>query len=486
MPSKTTRHHVARTTSGTAPPKGSLSFDPLVTVGSSGLRMWSGRIVGEEPLQDLVGLQGVREYQKVANDSIAGAALAVFRMLMRRVEWKAVPADPQAAEDLDNAEYLEECVQDLRPSWAMFVEQALSMLPFGWAYLELLYKLRDGQKEEPWLSSKFRDRRIGWRAFALRPQDTLDEWRVNAEGELEGMWQLDPIALKRVFIPVRKALHVRPQAYKDNPEGRSVLRSAYEAWFDKTQTRRFRGMGLERDLAGLPVVRLPSDYMADDADANKKATYASYKEAVTRTRRNRQEGWALPSDRDPVHGQYLFDFSLLTSGGQRQYDATSIIDQQNKEIAMAVGADVVLIGHEGQGSLSLASTKTSLMGHAVGTYLDAIQEEINDHAVPLLFDLTPPHRGRPPPRLQHDDVEVPDLRELGEWVKTMVFGGVDVSDAATQEWMRRLGGMPPPPPEVGRPRPRQPELPGELPEPEPPAPGNGQTDPAVPVPTEVP
>ena len=69
-------------------------------------------------------------------------------------------------------------------------------------------------------------------------------------------------------IPMSKALLFRTKSRKNNPEGRSILRNAYRSWYFKRRIQEIEGIGIERDLAGLPVMHGPEglDLWNDDIE----------------------------------------------------------------------------------------------------------------------------------------------------------------------------------------------------------------------------
>ena len=55
----------------------------------------------------------------------------------------------------------------------------LALLPWGWAPLEITYKLRDGEKaDDPLHNSRYDDGKVGWASWSIRAQDTLLQWGV--------------------------------------------------------------------------------------------------------------------------------------------------------------------------------------------------------------------------------------------------------------------------------------------------------------------
>jgi hypothetical protein len=68
-----------------------------------------------------------------------------------------------------------------------------------------------------------------------------------------------PYYQTRAVMPIEKLAAVpAPGQYKGNPEGQSMLRTAYRPWFFKKRLEEFEAIGVERDLAGLPVAKVPS------------------------------------------------------------------------------------------------------------------------------------------------------------------------------------------------------------------------------------
>ena len=142
------------------------------------------------------------------------------------------------------------------------------------------------------------------------------------------MWQ-QPIAGPAVLIPIERSALFRTSTRKNSPEGISVLRTAHWSYFSLRRIEIHEGIGIERELAGLPKGGVPSEYLRSDAKPAHQAAVAQMKRALMNVRNNENAAFIWPSDRDD-HGNELFPFELMTSGGRPSgvgtvYDEGSIV-----------------------------------------------------------------------------------------------------------------------------------------------------------------
>ena len=197
--------------------------------GSYGLRQFSGW-VREEYLPDLVGRNGARAYREMLDGSaVIGGMMFAIQQTMRKVEWRVEPAN-DTAEAKAEAEFVESLMDDMSHTWEDFVAEALSMLGYGYAPHEIVYKRRMGPRPDSRpgprpvqdrASSKFSDGRIGWRRLPIRGQDTVLKWFFDVNGQIKGLTQ-QPYVGTLIDIPIEKLLLFRPTAHKNNPEGRAL------------------------------------------------------------------------------------------------------------------------------------------------------------------------------------------------------------------------------------------------------------------------
>lgn len=401
-------------------------------LGNLGAYRWSGQM-HEEFLLKLRGRRGVETYKQMAeNDDIIGASLFAIEMLLRQVSWDVKEAGHTEA-DKNAKEFVASCIDDLDTSWTDFISEALSFLTFGWSYHEIVYKRRMGHTKRGETNSKHSDGLIGWRKLPVRSQDTLWEWRFDEEDNLLGLIQCAPPRYEHIFIPIEKALHFRTKARKGNPEGRSILRSAYTSWEFKRHIQEFEGIGIERDLAGLPVLQAPE---GTDLWNPEFADHKAQAEQIVRAiRRDEKEGVLLPPG---------WNLSLMASGGKRQFDTNETIERYDNRIAMTMLADFVMLGHEQVGSFALSSDKTEMFGVAMGTFLDVICEVFNNQAIPRLIDVNGDAFAgiTAYPELVHGDIETQDLSSLGTFIKEMVGIGVITPDEDLEDYLRRAASLP--------------------------------------------
>lgn len=389
-------------------------------LGRTGLEEYSGHIY-EEFLPQLQGIRGVRTYKEMAsNDPVINSILFAIEMLIRQVDWKVEPAGTNKAE-IEAADFLESCMNDMSMTWQDTISEILSMLTFGWSYHEVVYKRRLGYRDNPDEASNFNDGRLGWAKMPIRAQETLYEWRYDDNGRLLGMAQQPPPYFKILNIPLKKSLLFRTKVRKGNPEGRSILRGAYRAWYFKKNIETIEGIGIERDLAGLPMAWVPPELLEPSASADQKAILNEIKNIVRNVRRDEQEGIVFPLVYDD-DGNKLYEFSLLSAGGKRQFDTDKVIQRYDSRIAMTVLADFILLGHEKVGSFALSSDKTNLFGVALGAWLDSIAEVFNRNAVPILFKLNGLGTENLP-KIIHGDIESVPLDELGNYIQKLANAG---------------------------------------------------------------
>lgn len=409
-------------------------------IGQTGLKR-SGGVVLEEFLRELQGPRWWRVVREMQQDAVIGGVLLAIELSLRQVAVEIEAADdtPQA----DEARlFVEECLGDMSSSWADTLSEIVTMLSYGYSYLEIVYKRRTGDNRDTGKASKYNDGRVGWRKWAIRSQDSLDQWAFDDEGGLQGMWQVQDRGAP-VLIPIEKALLFRTSTHKGNPEGKSALRSAYTAWYYKRNISRIEAIGVERDLAGLPVVYMPPNYLSANATANERALFAAMKEIVTNIRRDEQEGVIMPMLYDGESKNKLFDLQLLTSGGGRQFDTDAIIARYNQQISMSVLADFIMMGHEKVGSYALSATKSSLFKTALDAWLQAIAAVINTHAIPRLLRLNGIALEFAP-KLCFGRVGEIDLLDVVEFIKAAGAAGMTLFPGLeTENHLRRLVGLPP-------------------------------------------
>lgn len=403
--------------------------------GRIGQRRYGGTLY-EEFLPELRGKRGIAVYDEMSgNDDVVGAILFAIEMLVRQAAWNVEPGG-NTAKDKEAAEFVKECMDDMSETWVDTISEILSFITFGWSYHEIVYKRRMGKTKDKRTRSKYNDGLIGWMKLPIRAQETLYQWEYDNEDNLLGMTQLAPPDWKICTIPTEKALHFRTKSRKDNPEGKSILRNAYRSWYFKKRIQEIEGIGIERDLAGLPVIHTPQDMdIWDREDPRMVQMYSEMEEMVKSIRRDEMEGVILPYD---------FKLELLSSGGTRQFDTNAIIDRYDTRIAMTVLADFIFLGHQQTGSFALSSDKTELFAVAIGAFLDIICETFNSQGIPQLIDINGRHfegiTGYP--GMTHGDIEDMDIAKVSAFIRDMTGIGVLVPDDGLEDYIRQVGHLP--------------------------------------------
>ena len=402
-------------------------------IGVSGLRHANG-IIDNEFLRELRGPRKYKTYQEMlANDETIGVSIKVFILLMRQVSWFFTPRE-ESLEGQDAAEFASSIFfEDMRIPWRDAVTQALTMLPFGWSTLAINYKWRRGMNEDERQASLFDDGGVGIDSLEGRAQHTLSRWEFSKpDGRLLGWWQSDPTTGKLYFLPIERLAHFTMSQGSGNPEGESIIRHCVTTWYTKKKLIEYQTIGVSRDVAGIPVAKVPAEIMTDSAYAARKAEWQALVQGI---RNNENAGLVIPLVIDHVTGKELYDLSLLPSAGSRQFDPLPIIQWLDGKMFMALLTDIVVMGHEQVGSFALASSKTNMLGLFLGSILDAIVSTVNTQIMPRLWRLN----GRDMalmPHLQHGDIESLSLPELGAFVQSMASAGLDVLRHEEDIWQR--------------------------------------------------
>lgn len=413
----------------------------FMEIGSSGLVQYGGR-VEEDFLRQLQGKRGYAIYREMAeNHPVIGGILQAIEMLFRSVDWTVEPSDADNQTSIDEAEFVAGCLNDMSISWQDTLNNILSMLTYGFCYNEIVYKRRQGHSEDG-TSSKFNDGRIGWRKLPVRSQDTVYEWKFDKNGGIEGMTQMNPLAgTGPVFIPIEKALLFRTTTKLNNPRGRSILRSAYTSWYYQKRITTIEAIGVERDLAGLPVAFVPPQLLSDNATSQETSALTEIKKIVRNIRRDEQEGLVFPLAYDPETGQKAYDIQLMSTGGKRQFDTNQIINRYDQKIAMSILADFLLLGHEKVGTQALSVSKIDLFMDTIEAWLGGIADVFNSYAIPRLLKLNGVDEDNYP-TLKYSAPRDPDIGILGDYVSKLTASGALLPDDGLNDYLRDIAGLP--------------------------------------------
>lgn len=433
----------------------------------------SKQIIGQSPnfafgfdarasfLPTLSGLNLLREMERMhETDETVGAMDWCINTTMAQVDWTFVPQvegqdNDKDAEAVKWADWAKTLLGDMKFSMMEHIEEAMMMARFGFAPCEIVTKQRDG------VNSKHSDNYYGIEQLPLRDPQTIFGWGYDNRQNLTSMRQMSPTG--GGDIPLWKVLHFRFSSVFDRPQGRPMMLNAYRVWRLKNKVQDAEAIGIERDLCGLPMFRMPKAIIqqAMEVDKASKAPtqaaleaqmwIANANKAVTDMRFNKSGGLLLPSDtffdetsdgagsgdRTP-----MFDFKIVTTAGQRSIDTRTVVRDYDRAIARVAMMQFLHLGERSTGSFALSDDQSGMAISSFMALAMKIAGEWNKKVVPLIWS-TNGFDPRYMPRLRASDISKDSLQVVAQVLGALgKSGGLWESDAEMRIGIAKKANIP--------------------------------------------
>jgi hypothetical protein len=271
-----------------------------------------------------------------------------------------------------------------------------------------------------------------------RAQETIVGWDWD-----ETNWvathakQQGPPRFTQVDIPLDRCLHFRVRPRKQNPQGSSLLRSCYDAWYFTKHISRLEAIGIERDFVGIPKIGVPRA-VYDDA-----ALVAPWVEIATNMTKDEVTSVILPTEVDPETKTPLYSFDLVSSAGTRLIDTDKVLNRYERKILRSMLAAFLTLGDTGVGSFALGTALSDLFVQAAKALLEGIQDTINGAVVRLCalngigIELVP--------TFVFNEVGSRDVKAFADTLLVLITAGiVDPADPDLKEHVYLALGLPMP------------------------------------------
>jgi hypothetical protein len=403
-------------------------------LGVAGDNTRTGQIRADEFIPELRGKNAIRKYREMRdNDSTIGAVMYAAEQVLRDVKLKVEPAN-DTEEAKREADFVESIFDDMDHSLDDHIAESLSSLSYGFAWFEVVYKRRVGPtKRSPKKNSKYTDGRLGVRKIACRAPWTISRFDVeDKSGDVLGIYQDVGYGSGKHYIPTSKSLYYRTTVLNGDPSGRSILRNAYSSYVYLNNLQSIEAIAVERELAGIPIARIPSEYLSSDASAAQSGFVGNLQQILRDVKFNEQGYIITPSDTYPDKDGSptnirLVDIELMSSNGNRNVDIDPIVRRYQHDIARSVLSEFLMLGGGNNGSYALSKSKTDLFLRALESYIQAIVDVLNKQLVERLWQLNGLNYDLMP-CIKAGDVAPHDLREIAAFLRNLNGADINVSD----------------------------------------------------------
>lgn len=406
-------------------------------LGVSGQNTRIGTFYSDEFLPNLRGQRAIKKYSEMRNnDATIGAVLYAAEQVLRDVKFKVEPSDKDNEQAIQEAKFVESILKDMDHTLDDHISEALSFLTYGFSWFEVVYKRRVGPYEKnPSKKSRYTDGRIGVRKIACRAPWTINKFDVDqTTGDVLGIYQNTYRTLQNGsnYIPTRKSIYYRTTVINGEPSGRSILRNAFTSYDRLQAVQNFEAIGIERDLAGIPVAEIPADYLGPDATESQQAFRQSLEVILRDFKTNEQSYLIIPSDTWPDKeggstNQKLVNVKLMSSDGNRAFDVDKVIRRYQHDIARSVLSEFIMLGASSAGSYALSKSKTDLFLRTLESYIQTITDVLNKQLVERLWELNGLDFDLMP-HIKAGDVASHDLKELGAYLRNLNGAGIPIKD----------------------------------------------------------
>lgn len=423
---------------------------PAKEIGASGTLNLHGFLTDSEYNPKLRWPQSLAVWEKMErSDASVDEALRHIIEPVKNATWRVRPPENPTVDELVATELVRRALFEHlhEQSFTEYIDQACDMLPKGHSVFELPEKLVEmeitvddpaggydevaGRKvprqivipARPW---------VVWDRMAQRLPDTIWQWNTD-NGRLTSVTQqvFKGTTYENVEIPAEQLLVFTFRKRGDEFTGRSILRSAYKAWYFKELIEKIEAVSLERWGVGIPIAYPPSDKADDDA------TITRLEKILVGLRGGAFSYVVAPGPKqqaaqgDGASLGYLFEI-LSPTGTPPDFQTAK--EYHRAEIKAGVLARFSELGHGQVGARSTGDTQSQVWYaalHALATYIG----ENHRTAIKRLVDknLTVTRY----PTLVAEEIESKSLEEFANANAKLVTAGAITTDRSYRAFVRR-------------------------------------------------
>ena len=319
--------------------------NPKSTYGTHGAAVWNGYVETTEKSPELSSPhERYRTYTNILlNTAIVAAGVRYFLNLIGDSSWSFNKADGDT--DGEWAELAEKMLtSDPRTSWSRIMRRAAMYRFYGFSVQE-------------WTAVRSEDGQFTLLDVSPRAQATIERWDVTPAGEVMGMTQRSPQTQEEIYLPRAKVMYLVDDSLNDSPEGLGLFRHLVDPNRRLKRYEQLEGYGFETDLRGIPVGRAPFSALAqmvasgEITDEDRARIEEPMREFIRSHIKNPALGilldsqtWQSEDEAARPSTTRQWDVDLLTGGATSFAQNAAAIERLNRELAIILGVEQLLLG----------------------------------------------------------------------------------------------------------------------------------------------
>ncbi|QHZ59727.1 portal protein [Alteromonas phage vB_AmeM_PT11-V22] len=393
-------------------------------------------IIKEEARRELQFPRCLQTYDEMRQNATIAAGLTVNEVFLTKslMNVKVQAGDPNSEKSVEFANALNWNFKNLvGQTWYDVVTALITYQQYGFSWLEKVYE-KNSSKNFPY---KYKIKKL-----APRSQKSIKGWLMDEDArELKGLEQWPQSLLANPYqqyvsgqkfgtSPVKlrrdKFLLFSWDNKNHNPQGISPLNGCYRAYKELSMIASYEVTGVSKDLAGVLVLRVPTDIInkaAEDPSSPEAASLAQLQKNAASVHAGDQTYMLLGSDTidGSGSGHRAYDVTLQgVEGGSKSYKTTELIQERKKQILDSLGAGFLNLGNDGVGSYALATGKQSLHAHYMERHLIFIKSVLENDLFKQLAEINDIELSQDEmPVIEYGDLDEPDLDTMSKVVQRM-------------------------------------------------------------------
>lgn len=323
-----------------------------------------------------------RTYQLMMNDDAIATCFIARTMAVAKAQARgSFQYNINSPESVKLKEFFEYNMKNLVGQSPLTIGMAAShMIRDGWSPFEMVFEDGEDRWQGLWKLKKL--------AY-IHPMslDTLKPWEVAAGGDKITVLRQKPDAFygsngrsvgsQNTYpngvreIKFNRVAYSSYAATNTQPIGNSLFDAAYIPWKEKQLLQDLTLVGVQKDLAGMPVLGAPSDLLskaAEDPSSTEAGMVEQLKNNLANLHAGDQAFSIIPTDThsDNGSGQRQFELKFLgIEGGSKAFDVVELVEQRKRSIFNVFSCQNMISGENGGGSYNLLEGQSSIQAHAV-------------------------------------------------------------------------------------------------------------------------